>query len=181
MDYDQELDVSPEFVPAQKAVKPAEPLPQMSDDEVLAYTRGIRIKVVQDVMADGKAPTETGDRILLSDMLKGLESGALASKKIASDEKQNSNTAAVVAELLRNIDKNTAFTAPNGATYNGEIVDVTARMVPLSIPDIPALPGEMDVAPPQMDYNTFVRLQGKDVDQIGKDVKHQEAEDDDMP
>lgn len=167
-----------EQMPAQSGTKPA--LPQMSDDEVLAYTRGVRIQVVQEVMASGKAPSETGDRILLSDMLKGLESQALASKKIASDEKQNSNTAAVVAELLRSIDKNTAFTSLGGGK-GGEIIDVTAQVVPSYIPDMPALPGEMDVAPPQMDYNTFVRSQGKDVDQIGKDVKHQEAEDDDMP
>lgn len=166
---------------AQSVAMPA--LPQMNDDEVLAYTRGIRVKVVQEVMASGKAPTETGDRILLSDMLKGLESQALASKKIASDEKKADNTAAVVAEILRKIDKNTAFSslAGNGQVIEGEIVDASSFVVPASIPDMPALPGEMDVAPPQMDYNTFVRSQGRDVDQLGKDARHPESEEDDMP
>lgn len=177
MDYEHMA----EHEPAQMAVSPAAPLPQMSDDEVLAYTRGIRIKVVQEVMASGKAPTETGDRILLSDMLKGLESQALSSKKIESDNKRADNAAVVVAEILRSIDKNTAFTNLAGG-HGGEIIDVAAQVVPMSIPDIPALPGEMDVAPPQMDYATFVRSQGKDVDQLGKDVKHQESNDeDDIP
>ena len=177
MDYEH----TAEHEPAQTAVSTAAPLPQMSDDEVLAYTRGIRIKVVQEVMASGKAPSETGDRILLSDMLKGLESQALSSKKIESDNKRADNAAVVVAEILRSIDKNTAFTNLAGG-HGGEIIDVAAQVVPMSIPDIPALPGEMDVAPPQMDYATFVRSQGKDVDQLGKDVKHQESDDeDDIP
>jgi hypothetical protein len=36
----------------------------------------------------------------------------------------------------------------------------------------------MDVSPPQLDYAGFVRSQGGDVDQMGKDVKHEEAGDD---
>jgi hypothetical protein len=163
-----------ETITAQSGTDPA--VCQMSDDEVLNFTRGIRVTVVKDLMVSNKAPTETGDRILLTSMLKDLDMQALSSKKISSDEKKADSTAAVVAELLRSINKNTAFASLD----EGNIIDSTARVVPASILDMPALPGEMDVAPPQLDYNSFVRSQGRDVDQLGKDVVHPESEDD-MP
>jgi hypothetical protein len=50
--------------------------------------------------------------------------------------------------------------------------------VPREISDAQAMPGEMDVAPPQLDYASFVRSQGRDIDTIGKDVKHAEADED---
>lgn len=152
----------------------------MSDDDVLAFTRGIRVKVVNSLMTGGAVSGENSDRILLTNMLAGLDSQAMNSKRLAQDQKNSDNAAVIVAELLRNIDKNSAFQVIPQA---GQIIDVEARVVPPSIADMPALPGEMDVNPPQLDYASFVRAQGKDVDQIGRDVKHQEAEDagDDIP
>lgn len=160
-------------VPAQSGELP----PPMSDDDVLAYTRRMRIKVVKDLTATGSVSGENSDRILLTNMLKDLDSQALNSKKLTQDQKNNDNTAAVVAELLRTIDKNKAFT-PLG-DGSARTVDVEARVVPHSIGDIPALPGELDVTPPQLDYATFVRSQGKDADQLGKDAPHSEARQDD--
>jgi hypothetical protein len=163
---------------AQNGTMPAQA--HMSDDDVLKYTRGIRVTVVKELMSENKAPVETGDRIMLTTLLKDLDSQAFSSKKLAFEEKKADSTAAVVAELLRSINKNTAFTV--GSDINNSIVDITAQVVPSSILDVPALPGELEVSPPQMDYNTFVRSQGKDVDQIGRDVVHPEKDDDDdMP
>lgn len=168
--------MSQEQLPAQNGAVP--PQAHMSDDEVLAFTRGVRVTVVTELMKPASPgapliPQETGDRILLTNMLNGLDSQAMNSKKIAADQKNNDNMSAVVAVLLRDINKNTIFQGDAG-----EIVDVQTRVVPGTIPDMPALPGEMDVAPPQLDYASFVRSQGKDVDQLGKDVKHEEADDD---
>jgi hypothetical protein len=150
----------------------------MTDDQVLAYTRGLRVKVINTLMPGDAVPGDNSDRIMLSQMISGLESQAISSKRIAADQKNSDNTAAVVAELLRGINRNSPFKL----NPNSNIVDVDARVVPNTVPDIPALPGEMDVAPPQLDYASFVRSQGKDVDQLGKDVRHAESDDeDDIP
>lgn len=151
--------------------------PNMTDDEVLYYTRGVRVKMVTSLMTPASpgapiGPQETGDRIFLTNMLNGLDSQAINLKKVAAEQKNADNTAAVVAELLRGINKNTAFT-PLG--NQSDIIDVSMRVVPPSILDMPSLPGEMDVTPPQLDYATFVRSQGKDIDQIGKNAVHPEA------
>lgn len=174
--------MSQDQIPAQTGAAPQ--LSNMSDDEVLAYTRGVRIKVVQELMTPASPgapgiPQETGDRMFLTNMLNGLDSQAVNSKKIASEQRNADNTAAVVAELLRNLNRNTAFTPVGGSDPN--TIDVDARVLPPSMPDVPALPGEMDVAPPQLDYASFVRSQGKDIDQLGKDVVHPESQEDDTP
>ncbi|BAW19025.1 hypothetical protein [Ralstonia phage RP12] len=154
----------------------------MSDDDVLAFTRGVRVKVVKQLVTEVGCSSDNSDRNLLVNMLNGLDNQAINSKKIAADQKNNDNMAAVVAEMLRTVNKQTAFTIPT----NGEVidVDVSTRVVGHEVADIPALPGEMDVSPPQLDYATFVRSQGKDIDQLGKNVKHDEAAvdpDDDLP
>ena len=151
------------------------PLPTMSDDETLTFTRGVRIKVVQSLFSAGAVSGENSDRILLTNMLNGLDTQAVNSKKIQADAKAGDNAAVIVAELLRTIDKRTLFQGAQGAP----VVDVESRMLPNNIPETVMLPGEMSVAPPQMDYNSFVQSQGKDVDQIGKNVKHAETVEDD--
>lgn len=162
------------------AAAQSEALPPMSDDDVLAFTRGVRVKVANKLMDTMVTASGIGgdnsDRILLTNMLNGLDSQAINNKKISADQKNSDNMAATVAELLRNVNRQTAFTIP----ANGDVidVDVTKCIVPSSVADIPALPGEMDVAPPQLDYATFVKSQGKDIDQLGKDVKHAEANED---
>lgn len=166
-----------EFTPPAQNGATAPEVP-MSDDDILAYTRGIRVKVVNSLMTGGAVSGENSDRILLTNMLSGLDSQALNSKKLAADQKNSDNAAVIVAELLRNIDRNSAFQIAPGAVPQGHIIDIDARVVPNSIPDMPAVPGEMDVNPAQLDYTSFVRSQGKDVDQLGRDVTHQEAEDD---
>lgn len=149
-------------------------LPDMDDDQVLRFTRGVRIRAVNEMIANPQLSQETSDRIFLKDMLSGLDSQAISKKRLLQDQKNNDNMAAVVAELLRTVDKNTAFRAPLG-TEN--VIDIPMREVPRDIPDIPALPGEMDVCPPQLDYASFVKSQGRDVDELGKDVRHEEADD----
>lgn len=166
------------------AAQTGQPAP-MNDDDVLAYTRGIRVKIVQKITTNvesGGMPVDNGQANLLTNMLNGLDSQAMGNKRLAQEQRNNDNTAAVVAELLRSIDKNKAFQLTPDQDPN--IVDVEAKVVPLDAMPVAALPGEMDVAPPQLDYASFVRGQGRDVDSIGKNQKHAEAdedEDDDMP
>lgn len=156
-----------------------EALPPMNDDDVLAYTRGIRVKVIQKITTNTEThgmPVDNGQANLLTNMLNGLDSQAMGNKRLAQDQRNADNTAAVVAELLKTIDKNKAFQLQPG---DPSVVDVEARVVPAHIGDVPGLPGEMDVSPPQLDYASFVKSQGRDIDTIGASVKHSEAEDED--
>lgn len=173
-----------EIVVQNTAAQEGAPLPPMNDDEVLAYTRGIRVKVVQTITSNPESkgmPVDNGQANLLVNMLNGLDSQAINNKRIAADQKNTDNMAATVAELLRTVNRNTAFTVEQ---VPGQVVDVEARVLPPTIPDVVAMPGEMDVAPPQLDYTSFVRSQGKDVDTIGMGKPHPEAgeeEDDGTP
>lgn len=152
----------------------------LSDDDVLAFTRRFRVNVIHKLMPGADVPGDNSDRIMLTQMLEGLDRQAMGSKKLKQDQTSANNSAAIVAELLRTLDKDSAFKlAPPPGAANSNITDVDFRVVPSTVPDVVALPGEMDVAPPQLDYNSFVRSQGKDVDQIGRDVKHDESDDDD--
>lgn len=154
----------------------------LSDDDVLAFTRRFRVNVVHKLMPGADVPGDNSDRIMLNQMLEGLDRQAMGVKKLKQDQTAANNSAAVVAELLRAMDKNSAFRISPTDAQNGNIIEGDMRVVPSTISDIPALPGEMDVSPPQLDYNSFVRSQGRDVDQIGRDVKHNESEDeDDIP
>jgi hypothetical protein len=157
------------------------PLSTLSDDDTLALTRGIRVNVIHELMPQGKLPGDNSDRITLNNMLEGLDRQAMGSKRLLADQKSADNTAILMSELLRGLNKSTAFQGIHLPGHNNTI-DVEARVVPASVPNMPALPGEMDVAAPQLDYASFVRSQGKDADQIGKDVKHAESDDgDDIP
>ena len=162
---------------AQNGQVPPAVTDDMTDDDVLAYTRKLRMKVITNIMPTDVVPGDNSDRIMLTQMIEGLDRQAMGSKKLKQDQTASNNSAAIVAELLRGLDKNKVFQVSN-AGQNSNVTDVDFRVVPSTIPDIPALPGEMDVAPPQLDYNSFVRSQGKDVDQIGKNVTHAEADDD---
>lgn len=151
---------------------------QMSDDDVLAYTRGLRVNIITKLMPGPEVPGDNSDRITLTNMIEGLDRQAMGSKKLKQEQNTANNSAQVMSEILRQLDRNTAF--------RNNVIDVVAetvepKVIPSDIENINALPGELDVAPPQLDYNSFVRSQGNDPDQIGKEIKHAEADEDDMP
>lgn len=150
-------------------------IPPMSDDEVIAFTRQVRVKIVTAISSKKPEELENSDKNLLTNMLNGLDSQALGNKRVAAEQKSADNAAVIVAELLRSVGQNAPLPTPR----EGEVIDVTTRVVPPTIADVPALPGEMDVAPPQLDYASFVRSQGRDADQLGKDVSHPEANSED--
>lgn len=158
-------------------------LPPMSDDDLQQLTRSIRIGVITKITTNPATqgmPQDKTEAALLSNMLNGLDAQVINNKRLAQEQRNNDNTAVIVAEMLRTVNKQTAFQVRADGTT--DVVDVAAKVVPTDIGDVQAVPGEMDVAPPQLDYASFVRSQGKDVDEMGKDVKHAEAEDpDDTP
>lgn len=147
-------------------------LPEMNEDEVIKFTRGVRLKAIGEIVSKNanNMPTETSDRIFFTNLLNGLDSQAMNVKKIAAEQKNADNTAGIIAELLHGLDKKSVF------RNTGEVIDVTARVLPTSLPDAIQNPGEMEVAPPQLDYATFVKSQGRDPDLIGAHSDHPESD-----
>lgn len=154
---------------------PPIPLSSMGDDEVLAFTRSVRVKVVEQLFTGGGVSGENSDRNLLVNMLNGLDSQAINSKRIIAEKDVADTSASVIAALISQIDKKSIFTGAPG----GEVTDVEFRAcIPNDIPNPATVPGEMDVVTGQMDYATFMRNNGKDADALGASAV---AEDTDKP
>lgn len=73
-----------------------------NDDDLLAYTLGIRKNIVEKIYADnnGAAPTESKMVATVDSMLRGIESIAMGRKKIASEEKSTQAAEAMQAALV---------------------------------------------------------------------------------
>lgn len=154
--------------------KPIE-LSALSDDEVLAFTRGVRVKVVQQLFTAEAISGDTSDRNLLVNMLNGLDSQAISSKRIVAEKDIADMTSASIATLISQIDKKTIFSG-NG-NNNGEITDVEFRAcLPADLPNPETVPGEMAVVTGQMDYVTFMRNNGKDADALGASAVAEDTE-----
>lgn len=73
-----------------------------NDDDLLAYTLGIRKNIVEKIFAEnnGAPPTESKMVATVDSMLRGIESIAMGRKKLASEEKSNQATEALQAALV---------------------------------------------------------------------------------
>lgn len=134
-----------------------EQIANMTEDEVMLLTRKLRLKTIRDLHKNGALSGENSDRNLFVSMVNGLDSQAINNKKIATDQKTNSNNAALIAEIVSKI------TPANFGANSGVVVDVSTKVLPDGVIDIELVPGETDVAPPQMDYNSFVAANARQI------------------
>lgn len=179
--------------PNHEVTPPAQPRPQnldthnaerildaskMTDDEILNFTKGVRITAVKKLTENGFVPSENGDKAMLITMLKDLDSQAINKKRLVIEEKGADNSSLIVAALLRQVDKKTAFRHVEGS--GSDVVDVTTRVLPDELPNPDVLPGEGEVNPPQLDYEGFMRANGVDPANLGAAAAnnpHPEAQD----
>lgn len=124
----------------------------ISDDAVLALTRGLRIEALRDLHKNGTLSGEGADRNFFLGLTAGLDSQAMNNKKIAAEQKSNSSNAALMAEIIARTTP--AMFAPGAGNT---VVDVDAMVLPDSVAAIDTVPGETSVAPAQMDYDSFVK------------------------
>lgn len=137
---------------------------KMTDDEVLNYTRGVRVTVVKELTRNGAVPSENGDKSLLMTALKDLDAQAINKKRLVIEEKGADNSSLIVAHLLKEVNRKTAFKQVDG---NGPVIDVTTKVLPDHIEAPTILPGEGEVNPAQMDYESFMRANGVDPANLG--------------
>lgn len=124
----------------------------MNDDQVLAFTQGIRVKAIGTLTQRGAVPEENSDRNFLINMLDGLDRQALGNKRLKVDEQTNNgmvNAANLVAHLLNTV---TGVKRLDNEVIEGHVTPVLGNEVPT--PQL--VPGETEVNPGQLDYNSFI-------------------------
>ncbi len=125
---------------------------QMTEDDVLVYTRGKRMALATELTKNG-IPTERDTASLLLNTLDGLDRSSLNRLKIKAEEKankNNENAAAIIAQMLGKIDSRTLYQMPGV-----ERKDIPS--LPSHIPTPEIVEGELDTNPQQIDFETFSR------------------------
>lgn len=129
---------------------------QGTEDTDLAYTRRLRMRLIDDMTANGKMPGDNKDRITLLAALNDMDRAALGSKKIKSDQ-GIADMQAQAAQLLA-----TMFNDPNVKKI-GVVVEGAVREIP-TIDDldinVEVKPGELDINPTQENYDSFTKRLG---------------------
>lgn len=124
-----------------------------SPDQMMQYVQGVRLQISQNLINQG-ALSGTGENTeLLLSVLKDMGGQAVQQKRIEVDSNTASalgDASAIVNRVLDMIDSNTGV-------YNGPAIEVPARVLPENTEGFKAVPGEMDVAPPQGSYEEFVK------------------------
>jgi hypothetical protein len=125
--------------------------PEMSEDQVLAYTQGKRRVIIDKLTEAGKVPDEKTEVSLLVSALDGMDRAALTQKRIKADEKSAQGMAGaanIIAKLLTQV---------NSKGKNTDLENSSSA--PLTLGDeIPApnlVPGETEITPGQMDFDSF--------------------------
>lgn len=143
--------------PIQSLIPNYDPDKKYTDDEILDFTRKLRIEALRDLVQSGKISEDSSDRNFFTSLVSGLDAQAIQNKKIATDQKIATGNAAVIADILAKIPANAFAAKP------GEIVDVSTKVLPDTVPPAIPVPGETDVAPPQLDYDSFVKANEKPI------------------
>lgn len=95
---------TPEVIPA-----------TMSEKETLAFTQNVRLHVIGQLMSDGKVPEDKSDKILLNNMLDGMDRAALTKMKIEAEAEttnQLADAARSITKLLNTVEHD-VYTASN--------------------------------------------------------------------
>lgn len=127
-------------------------------DAIMNYVQGARMEVAKNLMNTGALSGTTESTELLLDVLKDMGQQAVQQKRIMVENETASalgDMSALVNRVLDMVDPST------GRTLTPAVVDVPARVVSDNTEGFAAVPGEMDVTPPQGSYNEFVgRMRG---------------------
>lgn len=132
--------------------------PGLSEDQVLAYTQSKRKAIVQELTQKGAVPDDNSSRNMLLQALDGMDRAALTSKRIKAEEKSGAamaGAAGMVAQLLTKV--------TGKSLANLDLEDAVERAAPALGADVPPpqlVPGETEVNPAQLDYDSFIAARG---------------------
>lgn len=126
----------------------------LNPDQILQLTSSLRIEALRDLLKNGTLSGENADRNFFATLTTALDTQAINSKKIAAEDKASSSNAALVAQIISAIKPSDFQNIPGAAA-----VDVESRRLPDNI-DVELVPGETDVNPGQLSYDTFIAANG---------------------
>lgn len=124
----------------------------VSDEDVLAYTRGKRQDLVEYLTQNG-APKCKEDQVVLLASLDGLDRSALSRMKIQAEQENaamGASAAAMVAAVLSQVGTRNIYQVEGG-------VDREAPKLPAEIPDPVVVEGELDTGTQNLDYDSFIK------------------------
>lgn len=151
-----------------------QPASAMEASNILDFTQNVRKGIIDSLISKCFVPEDKADKTMLLAALKDMDGQEISKKRLIIEQQGADSSAELVAGVLKRIDARTAF---RGTGAPGEpVVDVGSRVLPDDIEAPTILPGEGDISPPQMDYNTFMTLQGRSPDSIGIKIDDEEAD-----
>ena len=131
-----------------------------TDDEVLRYTRGVRLDLVDELTKKG-VPTDTKDQQTLLQTLSDMDRGALSNKKIGASEsiaEADRIVAVAIAQLNNQFGSQNPFVRRSGSLIEGEVPRLDAGRMP----EIELVEGETEIGLSAMTYNSFIeQVEGK--------------------
>lgn len=131
----------------------------LSDEEALRYTQRMRHRLVEDICADGKMPTDPKDRATMLMALDGMDRQALTNKRIAGDAAGNEATRLVgqaLNKLFEKVGNRSPFEKP---VEGGRVIE--ELMPDTFVEDLNVVPGETEVGLANLDYESFHRQLNK--------------------
>jgi hypothetical protein len=150
------------------------PATTMDSGNILDFTQNVRKGIIDSLISKSFVPEDKADKTMLLAALKDMDGQEINKKRLIIEQQGADSSAELVAGVLKRIDARTAFRGTGGPGES--VVDVSTKVLPdfIAAPEI--LPGEGDVLPVQMDYATFMTLQGRSPDAVGIKVDDQDAQ-----
>lgn len=125
--------------------------PEMTEDQVLAYTQGKRKHIVDTLTLNGKVPEDKTEVSFLISALDGMDRAALTTKRIKSDEKSAAGitgAASIIAKLLMQTN--------NRNNVIDELIE--PPLIGSDVPDPILVPGETEINPGPMTFDSFTSV-----------------------
>ena len=121
----------------------------LDPDQLLEYTNKLRREALTELTKEGPVPSDKASKELFNNLLTGMDKIALEAKKEKLKEKELENQEGMigmVSELLKSVND-------TSKEFEGRrMIEITEEIIPNAKP----VNGELDINPPQLDYEDFI-------------------------
>jgi hypothetical protein len=130
----------------------SQPVVELDDDNVLAYTQRKRQELLNHLMENGKYPDDTKTQQVVLTTLADMDRAALGRKRIQSSERIL-QADALVNRAISTIVQRYGSAVPFQTGAVGSIPDIQTQQLPEAKP----VPGETDIGLSEHNYHTLVK------------------------
>lgn len=122
-------------------------------DAMMTFVQGVRMHLAQNLINAGAlSGTNKESTGMLTDVLKDMGQQAVQQKRIMVE----SDSASALGDMSALVNRVLDMVGPDTGRVSGPVIDVPARVLADTGEGFSAVPGEMDVTPPQGSYAEFV-------------------------